>query len=101
MREALFWTVLGMGAVTYLPRLLPLLAAERVTFPPYVLALLRNIPYAVLGALIFPGVLDVEPAPWAGLAGVGVAALLAWLRAPLLVVLFGAIAAALLAQGAA
>lgn len=101
MRETLFWTVLGMGAVTYLTRLLPMLAAERAAFPPYVLALLRNIPYAVLGALIFPGVLDVEPAPWAGLAGAGAAALLAWLRAPLLVALFGAIAVVFMAQGTA
>lgn len=101
MSSGLFWTVLGMGLVTFVPRLLPMLLAERVALPPYLLLFLRNIPYAVLGALIFPGVLRVEPEPWAGLAGAAAAVLLAWLRLPLLAVLVGAIGAVLAVQGVA
>ena len=62
--------VLGMAAATYLPRLLPVFIIDRFNPPGYVMKWLKCIPYAALGALIFPGILSVEEgSPAAGLAG--------------------------------
>lgn len=91
MNAVFVLTVLGMGLVTYLPRLLPLTLADRLRLPEPLLLFLRNIPYAMLGALIFPGVLDSAPDAWMGGTAAFVAVLLAWLGVPLLGVLFGSI----------
>jgi branched-subunit amino acid transport protein len=65
-----------MGLVTYLPRMLPILVGQSLKFPGWLQEWLSYVPYAVLGALIFPGILSVDPTrPWIGLAG-GIAAVL-------------------------
>ncbi len=62
--------IVGMTIVTYLPRLLPALFLDRFKFPAWFKKWLQSIPYAALGALIFPGVLLVEKdQPLLGLAG--------------------------------
>lgn len=67
--------ILGMTLVTYGPRLLPALFLDRIHFPPWFQRWLKSIPYAALGALIFPGVLLVDrDQPLLGLLG-GLAAL--------------------------
>jgi branched-subunit amino acid transport protein len=53
-QTAIFLTILGMGAVTYLPRLLPVLLLSSKKLPPLVVAWLRFIPVAVLAAMLFP-----------------------------------------------
>ena len=58
-------TILGMGAVTYLPRLLPLLALTRGreqgrSLPPLLEAWLRHVPAAVLAAMLFPSLWVAE-----------------------------------------
>ena len=57
-------TILAMGVVTYLPRLLPVLILRQgrgggVT-PPLVEAWLRHIPVAVLAAMLLPSLVVVE-----------------------------------------
>ena len=47
--------ILGMAVVTYLPRMLPVLIIDRFTPPAWLNRWLKSIPYAALGALIFPG----------------------------------------------
>ncbi|MDD2736957.1 MAG: AzlD domain-containing protein [Desulfuromonadaceae bacterium] len=46
--------MLAMGAVTYLPRLLPLIMLSRRTLPPWFAEWLELIPVAILSALIAP-----------------------------------------------
>ncbi len=83
-----------MALVTVVPRIAPAWLLERMHLPARVEAWLAHVPYAVLGALIFPGIMTVQPdRPEVGLAGGAVAVLLAWLRLPVLVVIGAAIAA--------
>ncbi|MFZ2950543.1 MAG: AzlD domain-containing protein [Desulfuromonadaceae bacterium] len=49
--------VLAMGAVTYLPRLIPLAMLSRRTLPPWFAEWLELIPAAILSALIAPSLL--------------------------------------------
>jgi len=46
-----------MAAVTYLPRLFPMLALTRWQAPTYLMRWLRHIPAAVFTALLFPNIL--------------------------------------------
>lgn len=49
-----FLLLLAMGAVTYLPRLLPLVMLSRRTLPGWFAEWLELIPVAILSALIAP-----------------------------------------------
>ena len=53
-QQAITLTILGMAAVTFGPRLLPLWLLASKTLPPLVVAWLRYTPVAVLGALLLP-----------------------------------------------
>lgn len=55
-----FLTILGMGLVTFLPRLLPAWLLSSRQLPPLVIAWLRYVPAAVLAALLVPGILMPE-----------------------------------------
>ena len=91
--------IMGMAFVTYLPRLVPALFLDRFKFPVWFQKWLENIPYAALGALIFPGVLLVEKdQPVLGLIGGGTAFLLALLNLHITLIMAGSIAAVLLIQ---
>lgn len=50
-------TIIGMALVTYLPRLIPLLALSGKELPPSVIAWLRHVPPAVLAAMLLPIIL--------------------------------------------
>lgn len=56
----LLWVILGMGAVTYIPRMLPLVILKEEMIPVFVQNVLKNVPFAVLGALIFPGIFFID-----------------------------------------
>lgn len=49
--------IIGMAVVTYLPRLLPLLALSGKKLPLPVVSWLRHVPSAVLAALLLPTLL--------------------------------------------
>mgnify|MGYP001198261942 CR=1 FL=1 len=88
----LFLIILAMGLVTFLPRVLPVFLLDKYALPPWAIRWLKGVPYAALGALIFPGILTVDPnRPWVGLAGGAAAFLLALLKLPLLAVIGGAL----------
>jgi branched-subunit amino acid transport protein len=55
--------VLGMGAVTYLPRWLPLFALSRRNLPRWFLDWLDLIPAAVLSALVLPALVTMGQDP--------------------------------------
>ncbi len=88
----ILWIIVGMSVVTLLPRLIPILIVGRIAFPKWMNRFLSTIPYAALGALIFPGILSVDLAnPLTGLIGGLVAIVLAYLRLHVLLVIAGAI----------
>ncbi|NBG88711.1 AzlD domain-containing protein [Isachenkonia alkalipeptolytica] len=49
--------VLGMAIVTYIPRMLPMVLLQKLRLQPYIKRFLSFIPFAALGALIFPEIL--------------------------------------------
>ena len=50
-------TIVGMAAVTYLPRLIPLMALSGKQLPSPIVAWLRHVPGAVLAAMLMPAIL--------------------------------------------
>ncbi len=91
--------IVGMALVTYLPRLIPAMFLGRVQFPAWFERWLKSIPYAALGALIFPGVLLVKvDQPLIGLAGGAAALLTAYLNLHVTLVMFASILVVYLLQ---
>src|SRR5699024_8873084 len=83
--------ILGMALVTALPRVMPAMIVDKLIFPVWVNRWLEAIPYAALGALIFPAILSVkEGEPHVGLIGGLVAVFLALFRLNIIIVVIGA-----------
>lgn len=51
---------LGMFIVTYIPRMLPVIVHDKIKLPLWANDWLKSIPYAALGALIFPGIININ-----------------------------------------
>lgn len=85
------WLILGMALVTYIPRMLPLVFLDTEKFPQWMKGVLQNVPYAALGALIFPGILGAHDQLWIALFGGVVAVAFAYLGANLIVVVLASI----------
>ncbi|MBN6188310.1 AzlD domain-containing protein [Aneurinibacillus sp. BA2021] len=100
MNMTLVLLVLSMGAVTYIPRMLPIVLLQHLQLPPLVQRFFRYIPFAALGALIFPGILTSagEDNMAAAIAGGLVCVLGAWLRWNVMIVVLAGIVAVLLWQ---
>ena len=96
IRTEILWLVLGMTAVTYLPRALPSVLVDKLRFSPKVEKFLNLIPYTAMSALIFPGVFTVDANPLIGIAGGATAFLLAWRKCPVMECVLAAIAVDLL-----
>jgi len=66
-QRAIFLTIAGMAVVTFVPRVLPVLALSQRRLPEPVAAWLRYVPVAVLSAMLLPalviadGDLDLTP----------------------------------------
>lgn len=92
MGDFYWWTILGMAIVTYIPRAIPLTFLEGKKLPPVVSGVLANIPYAVLGALIFPAILYIQEGNLLfGLIGTIVAFSLAFMFSNVMTVVLGTI----------
>lgn len=89
--------VFGMAAVTYIPRLLPLILAERFQVTGRLRRFFDYLPYAVLSALTFPAIFTSTSDLRTGTAGALAALLLSIARMPVILVVFGGIATAMLA----
>ncbi len=86
--------ILGMTAVTYIPRVLPLVFVGKIKLGKKTEKFLKLIPYTAMSALIFPGILSSDAAnPVIGIVGGAVAAILAWLKCPVMVCVLAAIGA--------
>ncbi|OIU72570.1 AzlD domain-containing protein [Rossellomorea aquimaris] len=92
MNNAVIWMIIGMAVVTYIPRMLPFIVFKGKELPPFLQGVLKNVPFAVLGALIFPSILLIQEGDLLfGLVGTVAAFLLAFLGANVIVVVIGAI----------
>lgn len=92
MGSVYWWMLLGMALATYIPRMIPLVFLEGKELPPIVSGVLRNIPYAVLGALIFPAILFVQEGNLLfGIIGLLTSFLIAFLGGSVMTVVLGAI----------
>jgi len=86
--------IVGMMLVTYIPRVLPGLLSDHYRLPKAVERWLQNIPYAALGALIFPGIIQGDT-PIVGVVGGLTAVILSLMEWHLVLVMAASILAAL------
>ncbi len=89
----MIWLLIGgMFLVTYVPRALPFLLGRELPFPRWLRRWLRLFPYAALGALILPGILDAAPGrSWVGWSAGLLAAAVSLLTRSLMVTVLAAI----------
>ena len=85
--------ILGMTAVTYIPRALPMIFVDRLRLSAKMEKFLKLIPYTTMSALIFPGIISTDAGqPLIGIAGGAVAGVLAWKKCPVMICVLAAIA---------
>ncbi|WP_188456577.1 AzlD domain-containing protein [Virgibacillus oceani] len=88
----IFAIIIGMSLVTMIPRLIPAYIVDKIQFPDWANRWLNAIPYAALGALIFPGIMTVKAdQPHVGLISGIVAIILAYIGLNVILVVAGAI----------
>lgn len=92
MHSGVVLLIFAMGLVTYIPRMFPLVVFHRVQLPPFWQGVLKNVPYATLGALIVPGIFFIQDDKWFGMLGFISAFLAAWLGANVIVVVMVSVA---------
>ena len=90
----IFVLSLLMMLVTASSRILPIFFLNGKKLPPFAESFLYYVPFAILGALIFPDVLTATGNSVGSAAGAITSLILAWLGKGILVVLFGGIFAA-------
>lgn len=59
-QDVVFIVIVGMAAVTYLPRFLPAWLLSSRSLPGPVIAWLKHVPAAVLSAMLFPGLFLID-----------------------------------------
>ena len=92
MKTEIVWMIIGMGLVTYIPRMLPFVLFKGKELPPFIQGVLKNVPYATLGALIFPAILFIQKDDiWYGLWGGAAAVIAAFFGANVIVVVLSSI----------
>lgn len=85
--------VLLMAVVTYLPRVFPIAIFKGKIKSGFFKSFLYYIPFAVLGAMTFPGILYSTPNFYFSLIGMGVALILAYFDKGLMKVALSAVLA--------
>ncbi len=82
-----------MAVVTFLPRMIPGFLVDKIKINRYFECFLRLIPYTAMTALVFPGVLSLDPSRWyVGVIGATVAIVLGWIpKMPSAVVVIGSV----------
>jgi branched-subunit amino acid transport protein len=91
MNLSMAMIIAGMTVVTYIPRMLPFIMFKGKELPPFWQGILRNVPFATLGALIFPGILTFHENVLFGLAGAAAAFLIAFTGANIIFTVLGSI----------
>lgn len=83
--------IICLCLATLITRIIPAFMTGKMNLPEDVVTYLNFIPYAALGVLIFPGILEVLESPVDGLLGGLFAVVLALLRVPLFFIVLGTI----------
>lgn len=91
-------SILVMAAVSYLPRVIPLVLFRRKITNKYVCAFLSYMPYAVLAAMIIPDVFGSTGNIISSLCGFAVALVLSYMEFGLLPVALSGTAAVFIAE---
>lgn len=86
-------SVLLMASVTYVPRVLPLAIFKKKIQSRFLTAFLSYVPFAVLGAMIFPDILSSTGHLTSAIVGFATAAVIAYFERSLLQVAVCAIIA--------
>jgi len=94
----IFILVIGMSLVTYIPRALPMLFLKEFRLNPSVENFLKLIPYAALGALIFPEILFSTNHMASSVTGGILAAVVAYFKGNLLIAVVAGIFGTVLYQ---
>lgn len=89
--------ILVMAGVTYLIRMTPFVLFRKKIENRFIRSLLHYLPYAVLSAMVIPGVFSSTGSVLTASVGLAVACLLAFLDRSLIIVALGASAAAYIA----
>lgn len=87
-----------MAAVTYIPRVLPLVIFKKKIENKYIQSFLAYVPYAVLAAMTFPDVLYSTASILSALFGLVAALVLAYRQKGLLTVAVSSVAAVFIAE---
>lgn len=90
--------VAGMAVVTYLPRMAPMVLLKEMKLPKFLKSFFEFIPFAALGALIFPGVLSSTGDISSAVVGCIVSMIMALFRLNVMIVVLGGILGAFLTQ---
>ncbi|PKM93470.1 MAG: AzlD domain-containing protein [Firmicutes bacterium HGW-Firmicutes-1] len=86
--------ILGMMAVTYIPRLLPLITLSERPLHPKIKKFLLYIPYTALSALIVRGIMQSGNHDLLiSIVGLGVAGVVAWFKGGMVLSVIAAIVA--------
>lgn len=91
MNKEIMIMIVGMAIVTYIPRMLPFIMFKGKELPSFMQGVLKNVPYATLGALIFPAILFIQEDIWYGLIGAVAAFVAAFMGANVIIVVIGSI----------
>ncbi len=85
--------IILMGAVTYIPRWIPMFAIDQEKIPKRMKSFLSLIPYAALGALIMPGSIQaIEGKPWISLAAIIFTGAIVWFRENMIMTVLSSVA---------
>jgi branched-subunit amino acid transport protein len=85
--------IIGMTAVTYIPRLLPLIILTEKPLHPKVRQFLLYVPYTALSALIARGIMESDPGlTIVSAAGILAAGICSWFKGGLVLSVLASIA---------
>ncbi|ADZ83235.1 AzlD domain-containing protein [Cellulosilyticum lentocellum] len=91
--------LIGMSLVTYIPRVLPVMILDKMHISQKLEGILKAIPYAALGSLIFPSILSVNTNyPIIGIVGGCVAVILSYAKLNITYTICGTVAVTILIQ---
>lgn len=91
LNSSILLIIIGMGIVTYIPRMIPLVFFSEIKLPDFLQNVLKNVPYAALGTLIIPGVFFMNDDIWFGIIGALTAVIAAYFGANVIIVVMSAI----------
>ncbi len=90
--QTMLLAVAAMAGVTFIPRFAPLALFSRRIKSTYIRSFLHYIPFAVLGAMVFPGILFSVPNMASAIAGTLAAVILGFFNRGIMTVSVAAVA---------